>query len=154
MVPISRFGADRSAKSRPQGCPARRAKGGRASQTASPAGWSVSARCLSHQCRTADRQVPFQQTLMPSSVCVSELTNARRRRFCHAIGKPLSLCFAARSHASCARASGAIRSRSVSWSTMVTLAVVPGTVARRAGRHPNNLDHSSAVSCRQSVIRS
>jgi hypothetical protein len=64
------------------------------------------------------------------------------------------LCFAARFHASCARASGSIRSRAVSWSIMVTLEVIPGTVARRAGKHVNNLDHSSAVSRRQSVIRS
>jgi hypothetical protein len=27
------------------------------------------------------------------------------------------------------------------------LAVVPVTVARQAGKHPNNLDHSSAVPC-------
>jgi hypothetical protein len=47
--------------------------------------------------KTGAHALSFSRPLcLPQCECVAELTSARRRSFCHAIRKPLSLCFAAR----------------------------------------------------------
>ena len=97
MVPISQFGADRSAKNRPQdysGAPRERGEGN--GLPPPRVGQSVPVVCRINVARQTDRCRFSRPLCLPQCERVAALTSARRRSFCHAIRKPLSLCFAAR----------------------------------------------------------